>query len=301
MHLNKYLVIASFLILILLVTLVDADQRDPLQTIDLNNRTAEEMIPIIKPILKDNDAITGSGYQLFIRTDTSTFAEVTRLLKEIDKAPRNLIISVRNDESIGSGETDFDLSGNYDIGEDGRVVLGDRPPIGEGARVTANKTERASTNDIKHTIRVLEGNEAYIVTGQERPYTNQTIIGNRYGVAVYDNVEYEDLTSGFYVRPILTGNGNVTLHINPHYRSANDENPGRRTRYWGVFDGSRYRSDHGSIDVQEADTVITAKLAQWVKIGGVDNDAKARESGVLSTSRKATDRQNTIYIKVEVE
>ena len=300
MYLIKNLIIKSLLLYFFVTMEVYAGQNDPLQIIDLNNRPAEEIIPIITPMLKPDDAITGTGYQLFIRTDKNTYAEITRLLKVLDKAPKNLVISVRNDENIGSGATDFDLSGNYEIGDDGRVIIGNRPPLGEGTRVTANKTKRASTNDIKHTVRVLEGNEAYIATGQERPYDNQTIIRDKYGVTIYDNVDYQDLTSGFYVRPILTGNGNVTLHVNSHYRSASDESRGNRTNYRGVFYGSRNGYNNGDIEVQEADTVITTKLGQWVQIGGVDNDAKSRESGVLSTSRKATDRQNTIYIKVDI-
>lgn len=300
MHLNKYSLKTCFLVCILLVMQAYAGQNDPLQIIDLNNRPAEEMVPIIKPMLKPDDAITGSGYQLFIRTDAKTYEEVKRLLHVMDKAPKNLIISVRNDENIGSESTDFDLSGNYEIGDDSRVVIGNRPPK-EGTRIHVNKSERSANNNIKHTVRVLEGGQAFITTGQIRPYEHRTIIKHPHGVSVYDNVDYEDLTSGFYVRPILTGNGDVTLHINPHYRSAGDNSSGSRTHYSGTFYGSRYGSNNGTIDVQEADTVITAKLGQWIQIGGVDTDAKTKESRILSSSRSETERQNSIYIKVDIE
>ncbi|MGI9228130.1 MAG: hypothetical protein ACR2PU_04995, partial [Gammaproteobacteria bacterium] len=68
----------------------------------------------------------------------------------------------------------------------------------------------------------------------------------------------------------------------PHYRSVSDEN-------------------RGTIDVQEADTMITAKLGQWIQIGGVDTEAKSKDKGILSTSRSKSDRTSSIYVKVEVE
>lgn len=274
-----------------------AEQNDPLEIINLNNRPAEEMIPIIKPILKPNDAITGTGFQLFVRTDTKTLEEITRLLQVMDKAPRNLMISVRNNVDIGSESTDFNYSGNYEIGDDTRVIVGDRPPREEGTRVRINKNERARENDTQQKVRVIEGGKAFISAGELRPYQSRTILRDRYGVSVYDNVDYQDITSGFYVSPRLTGNGNVTLHVQPYFRSANDESYGGNNSYRSSYYGSNYES----IDVQEADTTITAKLGQWVQIGGTDEAAKSKDKGILSTSRSATDRQSSIYIKVDVE
>ena len=119
----------KFLLLILAFSLslngqVYADQNDPLQIIDLKNRPADEIIPVLRPLLKPNDAITGTGFQLFIRTDANTLEEVTRLLQAMDKAPRNLIIKVRNNLDSESRNTELNTSGNYEIGDDVRVVVG---------------------------------------------------------------------------------------------------------------------------------------------------------------------------------
>ncbi|MCZ6565602.1 MAG: hypothetical protein O6852_05650 [Gammaproteobacteria bacterium] len=282
MHLSKTLHLGLLLFFFLTTSSTHADQNDSLAIIDLNNRPAEEMIPIIKPMLKPNDAITGTGFQLFLRTDDNTLGEVTRLLQVMDKAPRNLIVSVRNNVDIGSESSEFNYSGNYKIGDDTRVIVGNKPPRDEGTLVRINKSERSQENDSKHMVRVIEGGKAFIIAGEIRPYEHRTIIRHRHGVSVYDSVDYQDITSGFYVTPRLIGNGDVLLQVQPHYRSLSDE-----------------RS--GAIEVQEADTMITAKLGQWVQIGGIDTDAKSKEKGILSTSRSATDKQSSIYIKVEVE
>ena len=76
MYLNKQAI--NFISLVLFTTSLMmtgnsfADQNDPLQIIDLKNRPADEIIPVIRPMLKPNDAITGTGFQLFLRTDAKT-------------------------------------------------------------------------------------------------------------------------------------------------------------------------------------------------------------------------------------
>ncbi len=266
-----------------------ADQNDPLQIIDLKNRPADEVIPVIKPMLKPNDAITGTGFQIFLRTDPKTLDEVTRLLQVMDKAPRNLIIKVRNNIDAESRSTDLNTSGNYEIGDDVNVVVGDRPPHKEGTKVRINSTKNRSQNNTEHMIRVIEGGQAFITAGEIRPYEHRTIIKHRHGVSVYDSVDYQDVTSGFYVTPRLTGNGTVTLQVQPHYQTAKDE-------YSYTSDGYR-----GTVDVQEASTTVSAKLGEWIQIGGIDTDAKSKDSGILSTSRNSEDLQSTIYLKVELE
>ncbi|NNC67727.1 MAG: hypothetical protein HKN83_06825 [Gammaproteobacteria bacterium] len=278
-----------FILSLLVTSTTYADQNDPLEIIDLKNRPADEIIPVIKPMLKPNDAITGTGFQIFLRTDAKTFEEVSRLLQVMDKAPRNLIIKVRNNVDAESRSTDFNTSGNYEIGDDIEVVVGDHPPHEEGTKVHINSTKNRSQNNTEHMIRVIEGGQAFITAGEIRPYEHRTIIKHRHGVSVYDSVDYQDVTSGFYVTPRLTGNDTVTLQVQPHYRTASDE-------YSYTSDGYR-----GTVDVQEASTTVDAKLGEWIQIGGIDTDAKSKDSGILSTSRNSEDLQSTIFLKVELE
>ena len=293
MHLTKLTLISFqvifFTICLIIASISVAGKNDSLQIIDLKNRPADEVIPVIKPMLKPNDAITGTGFQLFIRTDANTLEEVTRLLQVMDKAPRNLIIKVRNNIDSSSKSTDFNTSGNYEIGDDVKVVVGDRPPKDKGTKVRINNTKNRSKNNTEHMIRVIEGGQAFITAGEIRPYEHRTIIRHRHGVSVYDSVDYQDITSGFYVTPRLTGNGNVSLQVQPHYRNASDDYS---------FTSDSYR---GTVDVQEASTTVQAKLGEWIQIGGVDTDATSKDSGILSTSRNSEDIQSAIYLKVELE
>ena len=161
-------------------------------------------------------------------------------------------------------------------------IVGDRPPRQEGTNVRINSNKNTTSRDAEHMIRVIEGGKAFITAGEIRPYEHRTIIRHRNGVSVYDSVDYQDVTSGFYVSPRLTGNGNVSLQVQPHYRTVND----------------KYK---GTVDVQEADTTLQTRLGEWVQIGGIDTEENSKDSGILSTSRNSSAQQSAIYIKVELE
>ena len=42
-------------------------------------------------------------------------------------------------------------------------------------------------------------------------------------------------------------------------------------------------------------TTLEAKLGEWVQIGGIDTDAKSKDSGILSTSRNSEYSQCNLY------
>ena len=55
-----------------------------MEVIQLRNQTAEELIPIIRPLLGDEGVVTGSGYKLIVRAPAHRIEEIRKLLDEID-------------------------------------------------------------------------------------------------------------------------------------------------------------------------------------------------------------------------
>jgi len=273
---------AICLLIYFIICLAYADQNDALEIIDLNSRPAEEIIPIIKPVLKPNDSVAGTGFQIFLRTDSNTLSEVKRLLQVIDKASQNLIITVSNDINTHSEAIEADVSANYEITDDGRVIVGERPPRVEGLRIHANKDNNLQTNNFSHKVRVIDGNSAYISAGEVRPYNQTAIYENDKRITAYREIGYQDITSGFSVTPRLSGDNQVTLRIQPHYRHSED-------------------SYENGISTQVADTVITVNLDQWVLIAGIDESANLKDTNIASVSRTSNQKSSAIYIKVEIE
>ncbi len=78
----------------LALLLTSAVQAASMTTIQLQSRPAEEIIPIIKPMLATGEVITGSGFKLFLRASPETQAMVMEIIDALDIAAKMLQVSV---------------------------------------------------------------------------------------------------------------------------------------------------------------------------------------------------------------
>jgi len=78
-------------------------QAESLAQIPLHYRMAEELLPILRPLLPPGSAITGAGNVLFVRADAATLTQVRDAVASLDRAPRQLLITVGQ----GMGAQDY--------------------------------------------------------------------------------------------------------------------------------------------------------------------------------------------------
>jgi hypothetical protein len=254
-------------------------------TIQLMNRPAEEVIPIIKPMLGAGDAITGQGFKLFLRSSAQTLEEVRDIIDALDVAARTLQISVfqgseqsleamqvngkiqiENDNvSVNVGTRESDAAGNIDY-SNGNVNGG----------ISASSTRKSQQNGPVHQLRVAEGTEGFIQTGKQIPYFTSA---GWYRPATA-TVEYKEVTTGFYVLPRIRGE-NVTLQLSP-------------------FKNSLSANHDGSINTQQANTTISGPIGAWLEIGGTTEQFKHSQSGILSRSSAEGSSEEKIWIKADL-
>ena len=55
---------------------------------------AEELIPILQPLVEPGGVITGTGDTLFVRTSAANLGQLREALATLDRAPRQLFITV---------------------------------------------------------------------------------------------------------------------------------------------------------------------------------------------------------------
>ena len=84
-----------FFILSGLLSFGTAHAAESLETYELQQRQAGELIPVIRPMLPADSAINGQGYTLIVRGDEATHEMVRRILQKLDGKLQNLQISVR--------------------------------------------------------------------------------------------------------------------------------------------------------------------------------------------------------------
>ncbi len=274
--------------LLCLVLLVSAVQAASLSVIQLQHRPAEEVIPIVEPMLGTNDAISGQGFKIFLQSSPETEARVRGMLEVIDVPAKTLRVSV-----FQGSDRDLDRLG---ISADARIESGDaNVEIGSdrtddaGGSVTYSTTRGSvSINGIRtqeslrdnpiHRVRVTEGTEAYIETGERIPYFHGAAWGRRGGFA--GAVEYEDVVTGFYVLPLIRGD-NVILEVSP-------------------FKSTYGKTDGDNIDTQSAGTTITGRIGEWLLIGGVTEQTERTQS-VTGTTVATQGRANTsIWIRADL-
>jgi len=243
-----------------------------LVVIDLHNRTADELLPVIRPMAGDA-ALSGADYKLFVRGTASDVARIREMLNVIDRAPQQLMISVRYSGTPQS--RDSDVRGAASITDrNSEVVLN-----GHVVRSTA------SDNSIS-SVRVLEGNGAHISTGQSVPVIGtilSTASNGKHPARLSIATDYRELTSGFDVVPRVNGD-RVVLEISTQQQRAG-------------------ASVSGTVTTQRTTSTLAGRLGEWIELGGVDSSftEQRNSAGVAGGSRHTTTQSDQRIVAVKVE
>ena len=277
-------------VLLGLLLMVSAVHADALSIIQLENRPAEEVIAVIEPMLGPDDSISGQGFKIFLQSSPETRARIESMIEVLDAPAKILRVSV-----FQGSEQDLRriaASANVQI-ESGSATI----EIGEGretddsaggsitystsggsASVDGISTQQSLRGNPIHQVRVTEGTEAYIETGERIPYFSGAAWAGRRGFA--GSVEYKDATTGFYVLPRVRGE-NCVLEVSPFKSSYRDSGP-------------------DNFDTQSASTTITGRIGQWLLIGGVVEQVGRTESSTGTTYATQGSGNTGIWIKADV-
>lgn len=267
-------------------------QNTVLEVIPLRYRTAQEVIPIIQPMLAREGSVSGLQGQLVVRTTPANLEEIKRILASVDTAPRRLLVTVRQDADATRSERSSEVSGR--IGSDrARVIApdsGDRRGgnvvLREGDdRVRAHVFEGQSAESDRNTqsVQVLEGREAFVRVGQSVPVrerqVRRTVVGGQVVEQVVESTQYRDVTSGFYVLPRVSGD-RVMLDISPQRETLSTQ-------------------VRGGVNVQRVVTTVSGRLGEWMEIGGIAQDSSGQQSVLLGRSSTGASDSRRVLIRVE--
>ena len=268
-------------------------QTSVLEVIPLRYRTAQEVIPIIQPLLPREGSVSGLQSQLIVRTTPANLEEIKRILASIDTAPRQLLITVRQDSDIDRSRSTAEISGSV-AGQHGRVTVppvsrdprGGNVVIREGDdRLRAHVIEGSSAESERNlqTVRVMEGREAFVRVGQSVPVrgreVRRTVVNGQVVEQVVDSAQFRDITTGFYVLPRVAGD-RVTLDVSPQRESLSRQVP-------------------GGVNVQSVVTTVSGRLGEWMEIGGLGQDASGQQTVLLGRSSTATRDSRRVLVKVD--
>lgn len=167
------------LVFLALAGALPARAQEALEVITLQHRTADQVIPVLQPLLEPGGALSGQYNQLIVRASPANLAQIRQVLESIDRPQRRLMISVRFDSAEDAARNRAQAGAR----------ISDR-----GASVDVRVRDSRSARDerVDQRLQVLEGGQAAISSGESRTYA--------------------DSATGFVVVPRLSGSL-VTLDI----------------------------------------------------------------------------------------
>lgn len=235
-----------------------------LTVIDLKYRRAEELIPVLQPLLEQGGALTGQDYKLFVRASSGNLAQLRSAVAQLDKQQRQMVVSVRRSTALDIQQEQASASGTLSTrnGVSGTVRAGER---------------NLQTNDSSvSSVQVLEGNAAFIGTGTTMPIVTAVAVGGGKRPFVAGAIEHRNLQSGFMVTPRVNGD-QVILDI-----SQQDERVGGN-----------------GIQSQSLNTQVVGRLGSWIQLGGVSESSSSTNSGILSRSYSTGANELSVWVKVD--
>lgn len=254
-----------FLLILALVTPV-AFAQGTLEVISLRHRTAEQVIPILRPLLEPGGALSGQYNQLIVRTSPSNLAQIRTVLDSIDQPQRRLTISVRfdsaQDAARGGIQTDARIANR-----------------GSSAEVRIQDSRSTLEERVDQRVQVLEGGRALIAAGQSQPIRQRQVIQTPAGPVVQETTVIQGASTGFEVVPRVSG-GSVFLDIAPQREQFA---PGHS----------------GAIQSERLASTVSGRLGEWIELGGLSGSSSRSDSGIFSSRERVATENRRIWVKVE--
>lgn len=261
------------LILVLCLTASATFAQRELTTITVNYASPEQLVSVIKPYLSNGSSVSTYQNRLILNATAEELDKTRELLKRLDMAGRQLLVSVRTDGAGSNSRSGADVEG---VIRSGDTVITNGP----GGRTTESRTiiraenyRESSTGNGNQAVRVTEGTPAYIATGMTAPVQNYTVgpDGRR-----YMQQQYVNAVTGFYATTWLN-DGTVRISID----QSNNQ-----------FEGQ-------TIATQQLQSQVTGALGQWLPIGAISNSASQQDSDIGSRGQSRQASSTQLFIKVE--
>ncbi len=256
-----------FFFLLLLLSFPVAAQQE-LEIIQLQNRTVDQIVPVLSPLVEPGGSVSGMNDQIIIRASRRNIAQLREVLATLDTAPRNLVVRVSNDISQESEREGAALSGRIELGQGGNTRI----------RGRAYDTVSSGSRNSSQHIQVMEGGSGYLMVGRSVPVPFRQVVMGPNGAVVSESLVYRDIGSGMVVTPRIAGD-RVTLEISPQF--------------------DRARGRQGGADIQRLSTTVSGRIGEWIELGGSSQDESSRERGYTSYANTRGSDSRSVWLKVE--
>jgi hypothetical protein len=263
-------------------------QEQQLEILTIRNRPAQDLVPLVRPLVGPGGSVTASGSKLIVSASPQALADVARVVRELDVPPRSLWISVTQERDSGESGQAAEVAGR--VGSGGVSVQqpqtietrnGTRVERRSGRSVVSGAfagSSASETGSLTQSIAALEDRPAFISIGETRPVgTTVPVVGSDGSVGVAEGTLLPEASRGFYVIPRLSGDF-VTLEV--------------------AVSGDRFATG-GALELQRLETTASGRLGEWIPLGQLASEEALRASGLLWRATSLREDLRSVRIKVE--
>lgn len=235
--------------------------------ITLQHRFASDLLAVVTPMVGPEGTATGIDNQLILRASPQRMREIEVIVAQLDAARTNRKITIRSELDVQFQQKGIVASGNINVGK----------AANSSGRIDIEHNRQQSRQNSNQFINVLDGETAFIRVGQIVPFTQDWITLTRAYVQIERITDWQEISTGFAVRPRTLGN-QVELTITPRISRLNQQ---------------------GFIDFEALTTSLRVSLGNWVDIAGTmqQNDEISRK--ILGINHSSGQQNSNLTIKVD--
>ena len=268
------------MLLMMLCSVSTAWAATEFKMITLQHRFAQELVPIVAPLVGDDGNASAIDNHLVIRASPERMQAIEELVAKLDTARRNMRITVSHEDMQSRSQQNIGASGNVRIGQ-GRVIVkrrmaGDALPE-SNVDIDLDQHEYSQSQQGTEFVNVAEGERAFIRVGQRVPYTQQWVVLTQSYAQRLRNTQFQDITTGFAVRPRSLGD-QVEVEITP------------RIAQMGAG---------GVIDFEELSTIVMLRPGEWLDIGGIMQARDDVSRAILNSQSASGGGYSRLMIRVD--
>jgi type II secretory pathway component GspD/PulD (secretin) len=277
-RIKKRLILIGMFFFCLLVSVLALASNNRLAVIELEHRPADEVIPIISPLLEPGNTLSGDGFQLFLTTSPENLIRIRAIIAHLDRASRQLAITLIQGENALDTLNRITVSGSVAIGDHFKIRAGgrrDQPSNTLAVDARSSRSTQRST-DVQRVL-VEDGAAATVYVGLSAP----VVLGSPFqgGVRHHEVVGYREMFTGMQVTPRVSGQ-RVYLEI----ETLRDQSKG---------------DPSGEMQTQQIRTQVHGSLNEWIEIGGILDTAQRTDTGLTHGQSGRMFKHRQVFVRVE--
>ena len=253
--------------LILTLLLLAPVLRAEVRTFTPMHADVQALLPSVEALLRPGESVSVYRDTLVVNADEPSLQRIEQLLHELDKAPRNLMISLRRRGNAAMQSGGGAIGGTVQSG-DLRITTTRAPAQGSGVETRTQERVSTASRTGEQSVRALEGHPVRIRDGQ-------LVALGRGGE--WAEIDYAELSEGLAVSARVNGE-RVTLELS----AQNDRVEGNAVRT-------------GSLE-----STVSGRLGDWIWLGGTTRQGGSHAEGITATASTRSRGEEQYEVRVEL-